>query len=103
MSPFVARPLFALLALAIILAAAGGQGIALPFAVAVMWLGVLRLHLRGSHWQGAAMLVLVWLVFPLLKTVNAKRKLDNVACGRPADMGGQRAVGRAHPACLPAL
>ena len=71
MSPFVAHPLFALLALAIILAAAGGQGIALPFAVAVMWLGVLRLHLRGSHWQGAAMLVLVWLVFPLLKTVNA--------------------------------
>ncbi len=70
-NPRIARPLLALLAAVIVSAALRPLNPWLPYAAAAAWLAVLRLHLARSPWQGAALFALVWLVFPLLKAINA--------------------------------
>ena len=70
-SPRIARPLLALLAAIIVSAALRPLNPWLPYAAAAAWLAVLQLHLARSSWQNVALFALVWLVFPLLKAVNA--------------------------------
>ena len=72
MNVWITRPLLAFLAVITLLAALRPtDGLLLPALAAAAWAAVLRLHLRRSHWQGAALFALVWLDFVLLKAVNA--------------------------------